>query len=110
MNKEYELVVKPLIKWFKSQKANWQLEYPKYHTAATGWDLQARRKNQDLLIEAKYIPGRFASYFSGLVCAPISNKKQSFMKRKTHGWNEGVCWAIGNSFKSRDLWHEPQIL
>lgn len=97
------MVVKPLIKWFKNQKANWQLIIPKYPTAATGWDLQARRKNQDLLIEAKYITGRFSSYFSGLVCAPMSNKKQSFMKRKPHGWNEGICWAIGNSFKSRDL-------
>ncbi len=103
MNKEYELVVKPLIKWFKNQKSNWQLEFPKYHTAATGWDLQARRKNQDLLIEAKYIKGRFVSYFAGMVCAPMSNKRQSFMKRKAHGWNEGVCWAIGTSFKSRDI-------
>ncbi len=103
MNNEHELVVKPLIKWFNSQKANWQLDCPKYPTAATGWDLQARRKNQDLLIEAKYITGRFISYFSGMVCAPMSNKKQSFMKRKSHGWNEGVCWAIGTSFKTRDV-------
>jgi hypothetical protein len=59
MTKEEKYVVNPLSRWFKRQKAGWKLYRPLFGTAATGWDLEARRKNQDLLIEAKYIDGPF---------------------------------------------------
>ena len=103
MNAEYELVVKPLTRWFKIQRANWIVKIPTYHTAATGWDLEARRKNQDLLIEAKYIKGAFINSFAGLVCSVLSNRPQKFMKTKYRGWSHGVCWAIGSAYKSRSV-------
>jgi len=104
MNKEHELVVKPLKKWFESQKAQWVVKIPDYVTAATGWDLEVQRKNQDLLIEAKYIKGPFINSFAGLTCAVLSNRPQKLLKTKYRSWNHGVCWAIGTSYVSRDVY------
>jgi hypothetical protein len=103
-NNEYDLVVKPLIRWFKNQKADWKLSFPDYHTAATGWDLEACRKNQDLLIEAKYIKGPFLSSFSGMVCSVLANRPQKSMKTKYRGWSHGICWAIGSAYESRSIY------
>jgi len=104
MNRENKFVVKPLAKWFQQQKAKWEIDKPKYVTSETGWDIEARRGNQDLLIEAKYIQGPFLSSFSGLVCAPLAHRPQRFMKKKYRSWNYGVCWAIGSSYKSRNIY------
>lgn len=104
MNREQEYVVKPLCKWFRQQKAIWKIHKPKYATAETGWDIEARRKNQDLLIEAKYIRGPFLNSFRGLVCAPLAKRAQRHMKRKYKSWNYSVCWAIGTAYKSRNLY------
>lgn len=105
MNKEDELVVKPLKKWFESRKANWTVRVPDYPTSATGWDLEVQRKNQDLLIEAKYINGPFASSIAGLTCAVLFNRPQKLLKRKYRSWNHGICWAVGTSYKG-DI-HQP---
>ena len=104
MTSEYKYVIKPLVKWLKQQKAKWRIDKPKHQTAETGWDIEARRKNQDLLIEAKYIRGSFLSSFSGLVCAPLANRPQRFMKKKYRSWNYGICWAIGTSYESRNIY------
>lgn len=63
ITKEEKFVVNPLIRWFKRQDAAWHVYKPSYGTSATGWDIEARRKNQDLLIEAKYIDGAFLASF-----------------------------------------------
>jgi len=59
MTKEERFVVRPLVRWFGNQQAHWEIKQPRYDTSATGWDIEARRKNCDLLIEAKYITGSF---------------------------------------------------
>lgn len=82
MTLEERFVVRPLLRWFKRQKAQWTVVNPRYGSSATGWDLEARRKNQDLLIEAKYIDGPFLASFAGLVAAPLANRPQRFMVRK----------------------------
>ena len=104
MTKEEKFVVVPLIRWFRRQNAKWRLRRPKYGTAATGWDIEARRKNQDLLIEAKYIDGSFLASFSGLVTAPLANRPQRFMKRKYRSWSYSICWAIGASYAQRNIY------
>lgn len=104
MTKEEKFVVSPLIRWFERQKAAWRLCKPQYGTAATGWDIQARRKNQDILVEAKYINGPFLASFTGLVTAPLANRPQCFKARKYRGWSYGVCWAIGSSYTQRNVY------
>lgn len=103
MNRESKNVVNPLIRWFRKQKPNWIIHKPPYETAATGWDIEARRKNQDLLVEAKYINGPFLSAFNGLVTAPLANRPSKLMKRKYRSWSFGICWAIGSEYKSRNI-------
>jgi hypothetical protein len=95
MNKEELFVVQPLMRWFKRQKAHWNLRKPSYPSSARGWDIEATRKNQDLLIEAKYISGPAISSFAGLVIAPIAMRAQHSMARKYRGSGHYVCWAIG---------------
>lgn len=101
---EYKAVIEPLERWFKNQRANWKTRKCEYPTAETGWDLEARRKNCDLLIEAKYIQKAFISGFSGLVCAPLVKRRQYYMKRKDKSWCNWVCWAIGSSYETRNIY------
>ena len=103
MTKEERFVVNPLIAWFKRQKAAWQVHKPSYGSSATGWDIEARRKNQDLLIEAKYIDGAFLASFTGLVTASLAYRRQHFMARKYRSWCHHVCWAIGTNREQRDI-------
>lgn len=103
MTKKERFVVNPLIRWLKRQNAAWKIYKPAFGTAATGWDIEARRKNQDLLIEAKYIDGPFLASFSGLVAAPLANRRQHFMVKKYRSWSYGVCWAIGTNFAQRNV-------
>jgi hypothetical protein len=95
MTKEDRFVVNPLIRWFKEQKADWTLHKPSHGTSATGWDIEASRNKQDLLIEAKYIAGPALASFAGLVTAPLAKRAQHSMVRKYRSWCHGVCWAIG---------------
>ena len=104
MTREEKFVVNPLIRWFKHQKPKWKFLKPKHGTSATGWDIEARRKNQDLLIEAKYIYGPFLASLNGLVTAPLANRRQHFMKRKYRSWSYGVCWAISTNYTQRNIY------
>ena len=104
MTKEEKFVVNPLVRWFKRQGADWKLYKPRYGTAATGWDIEAQRKNQDLLIEAKYIDGPFLASIGGLVIAPLANRPQHLIKRKYRSWSYGVCWAIGTNYAQRNIY------
>jgi hypothetical protein len=96
MSNEYKYVIQPLKRWFKQQKANWKLYIPKYSISATGWDLQATRKNMDLLIEAKFVNGPFLASFTGLVTAPLANRPMRSHSRKYRKSTAYVCWAIGS--------------
>ncbi len=69
MTKEEKYVVNPLIRWFRRQEARWALKTLRHGTSERGWDIEARRKNQDLLIEAKYIDGPFLSSFFRPCCS-----------------------------------------
>ena len=95
MTDEEKYVVEPLCDWLSAQEAHWEIELPQYETSSNGWDIQARRKNMDLLIEAKYMKRSSASALSGLVLAPLVNRPQKFMKRKEKSWCYYVYWAIG---------------
>ncbi|MSU60529.1 MAG: hypothetical protein EXS52_01250 [Candidatus Staskawiczbacteria bacterium] len=99
MTQEEKLVVNPLEEYFKDPNrsgATWVTKNkPRFGTSATGWDLQMERKNQVLLIEAKYISGPFASAFAGLVIAPLSNRPEKMMSNKKRSWSSVICWAIG---------------
>src|SRR3989338_8571113 len=99
MTKEETFVVDPLEKYFLDSKrsgAKWTIKHrPKFGSSATGWDLQVERKNQVLLIEAKYIRGPFASALAGLVIAPLTNKTEKMRSGKKKSWSSVVCWAIG---------------
>jgi hypothetical protein len=88
-DREYQLVVSPLINWLQAQKPGWIVHHPKYHTSARGWDIEAWRENEYLLIEAKYIAASSISSFSGLVSAPLAMRAQH--------WNDPswCCWAVG---------------
>src|SRR3989339_19291 len=103
MNPEAKFVVNPLQKYFLNPKrsgAKWNTKHkPKFESSATGWDLQMERKNQVLLIEAKYIRGPFASAFAGLVIAPLSNRPEKMRSKKKKSWSSVICWAIGSSYK-----------
>lgn len=101
-DREYRFVVEPLIGWLKKQ--NWCYQTPEYHTSARGWDIEAGRKNECLLIEAKYISGPSIAVLAGLVAAPLANRA---LRLKIPECNEraGIkplaklvpwcCWAIG---------------
>ena len=73
---------KPLEKWLRKQHPNWEFDKPKNPIGSTGWDLEVRRKNKDLLIEAKFITRSNIASVSGLVTAPLVKRPQSFMKKK----------------------------
>jgi len=104
MTKEEKYVVRPLVRWFRRQRADWAVRTPKHGTSERGWDIEARRKNQDLLIEAKYIDGPFLSSFSGLVAAPLASRAQHFMRRKKRSWSYRTCWALGASYSENHLY------
>lgn len=104
MTKEEKFVVNPMMRWLKQQKADWKLYKPRYGTSATGWDIEARRKNKDLLIEAKYIDGPFLASFTGMVTAPLANRPQHFIVKKYRGWSHGICWAIGTNYTQRNIY------
>lgn len=100
MTQEEKFVVNPLEEYFLDPKrsgALWNTKSkPNFGSSATGWDLQMERKNQVLLIEAKYIRGSAASAFSGLVFAPFSSKRPEKMKsKKEKSWSAVISWAIG---------------
>lgn len=109
MTKEEEFVVNPLCKWFHRQKAKWKAEQLPHGKSQTGWDIEARRKNKDLLIEAKYIDKQsITSAIAGLVLAPLSYRPQRNMKTKDRSWCHSVCWAIG--IKPNDKRHLYQAM
>lgn len=104
MTKEEKFVVNPLEKYFLDydrSKAKWITKNrPKFGSSATGWDLQMERKNQVLLIEAKYIHGPFASAFCGLVGSPLINRTEKMKSGKKRSWSSVICWAIGWEHKN----------
>lgn len=97
MTKEEEFVVNPLYEWFQRQKTDWEKPLkPNHGKSATGWDIEVKRKNLDLLIEAKYIDKQsITSAIAGLVLAPLSGRPQRSLKIKYRNWCHNVCWAIG---------------
>ncbi|OGY99277.1 MAG: hypothetical protein A2945_04875 [Candidatus Liptonbacteria bacterium RIFCSPLOWO2_01_FULL_52_25] len=103
MTKEEKFVVNPLEKYFLDPKrsgARWTIKHrPGYGTSATGYDLQVERKNQVLLIEAKYIRGSFAAALAGLVIAPLTSKQEKMKSKKKKSWSAVVCWAIGCGYQ-----------
>lgn len=103
MGNEKKLVVNPLKRYFLNpgrSGARWHIkDEPRFETAATGWDLQVERKNQVLLIEAKYIQGPFVAALAGLVIAPLTNKKEKMKSGKKQSWSSVVCWAVGCSYE-----------
>jgi hypothetical protein len=103
MTKEEKFVVKPLEKYFRNPNhsgAKWIIKHrPEYGTSATGWDLQVERKNQVLLIEAKYIRGPFAAALAGLVIAPLTNRREKMRSKKKKSWSSVACWAIGCGYE-----------
>jgi hypothetical protein len=104
MTAEEKFVVNPLEKYFldfKRSGAKWNTKNkPNFGKSATGWDLQMERKNQVLLIEAKYIQGPAASAFAGLVIAPLSKRPEKMKSKKKQSWCATICWAIGCKYKS----------
>ena len=104
MTKEEKFVVNPLEKYFldfNRSGAKWNTKNrPKFGSSATGWDLQMERKNQVLLIEAKYIQGPAASAFAGLVIAPLSKRPEKMKSERKKSWCATICWAIGCKYKS----------
>jgi hypothetical protein len=103
MTKEEKFVVNPLEKYFRDPKrssAKWNTKHrPKFGSSATGWDLQMERKNQVLLIEAKYIRGPSASALAGLIIAPLVNRSEKMKSKKKKSWCSSICWAIGCGYK-----------
>lgn len=103
MTKEEKFVVDPLGAYFldpKRSDANWTIRHrPRFGTSATGYDLQVERKNQVLLIEAKYIRGPFAAALAGLVIAPLSNRPEKMRSEKKKSWSSVTCWAIGCGYQ-----------
>jgi hypothetical protein len=91
-DREDRLVVTPLIDWLKKQKPGWIIDKPKYPTSARGWDIEARRRNEYLLIEAKYIAGPAIAAFAGLVAAPLAKRALRLNIPALEPW---CCWAIG---------------
>ncbi len=98
MTGEERFVVRPLVRWFRRQRAGWQVRTPRYATSATGWDLIARRKHVTLLIEAKYAKRRgWQAMFTGLVTAPLANRRIPVRTQQR------VCWAIGGHVRRQLL-------
>ncbi|MDO8594196.1 MAG: hypothetical protein Q7R93_01635 [bacterium] len=99
MTKEERFVVNPLEKYFRDSRrsgATWETKHrPSFGKSSTGWDLQMERKNQVLLIEAKYIQGPSASAFAGLTTAPLVYRREKMKSKKKKSWSSVVCWAIG---------------
>jgi hypothetical protein len=93
MNKEDQCVVRPLIRWLE-QEESWECVAPKHPSSARGWDIKAKRDNECLFIEAKYISGPAIAYFAGLVTAPLAKRDQLWKNEilKSRPW---CCWAIG---------------
>src|SRR3989338_2061363 len=106
MTKEEKFVVDPLEGYFLDTKrsgAKWKTkDKPKFGSAATGWDLQMERKNQVLLIEAKYIMGPAVSAVAGLVIAPLSNRPEKMNSGKKKSWSSVICWAIGCGYEKNN--------
>ncbi|MEK9173031.1 MAG: hypothetical protein AAB594_00460 [Patescibacteria group bacterium] len=102
MTKEEKFVVDPLEKYFLDTKrsgAKWIKKHRPPGRSATGWDLQVERKNQVLLIEAKYIRGPFAAALAGLVIAPLTSKQEKMKSKNRKSWSAVVCWAIGCGYQ-----------
>ncbi len=99
MNKEHKYVIKPLLKYFENQRTIWEVDTPSYHSSATGWDIEARSKNIDLLIEAKQFSGSFLSKFNGLVTSPLANRKRRLPQSKRP---YAICWALGPPFRNKN--------
>jgi len=99
MTKEERFVVNPLQAFLLDPRrsgAAWGIKHrPKHGTSATGWDLQAERKNRVLLIEAKYITGPFAAALAGLVTAPLMHRQEKMRSCKSKSWCAVVAWGIG---------------
>lgn len=97
MTKEEEFVVNPLCEWFHRQKAAWGEPFkPNHGKSATGWDVEIKRKNRDLLIEAKYIDNQsITTAIADLVLAPLTDRPQRNLKIKYRSSCHCVCWAIG---------------
>jgi hypothetical protein len=92
--KEERRVVQPLQSFLEDPKrsgAEWELvDRPVHGTGATGWDLQMERKNQILLVEAKYLAGPFLAAMAGLVLSPLTDRPA-----KKSGWCNTTAWAVG---------------
>jgi hypothetical protein len=100
MTKEEECVVNPLRNFLrKRSRAKWTIIKQSKGRSEKGWDLQVKRKNQ-VLIEAKYIRGPFATILAGLTAAPLSNRPQKMKTKKYRSWDARICWAIGSGRKS----------
>lgn len=97
---EERYVVEPLERYLMDpsrSRARWVVKArPRYGTSATGWDLQAVRKNCVLLVEAKYIRGAFAAAMGGLLLAPLTRRSEMMAGgRKQGSWCASVAWAVG---------------
>ncbi len=99
MNKEHKFVIKPLLQYLEDHKNQWQVHIPKYPTSATGWDIEARSKNLDLLIEAKFMSGPFLSKLNGLVTSPLARRKRHYSETKKPFV---ICWALGAKIMRRN--------
>lgn len=113
--KEELFVVNPLQEFLLNPQragAKWTIkERPKHGTSATGWDLQAERKNQVLLVEAKHIVGPFAAAMAGLTLAPLTRKQEKMKSgRKKGSWCASVAWAIGCDRSKHQIEGIHQIL
>lgn len=103
MSEEQKQVVIPLYKWVSKQMTEWEIYMPPKPTT-TGWDLELRRKNLYLCIEAKYITRSFIYSFSRLTTSPLTQKRLHLMKRNDCSPCARSCWAIGTSYQSRDIY------
>lgn len=106
MTKEERFAVNPLERYFLDSDrsgARWTIKHrPRFGSSATNWDLQVERRNQVLLIEAKYIRGAFARDFGGLVTAPLTNRTEKMKSGKKKSWSSVICWAIGCGYKKSE--------
>jgi len=94
LNKEYKYVVQPLVTYLKYQTVNWKIHTPRHHTSETGWDIEARSKNLDLLIEAKFMDNApFLVKLNSLITAPLAKRKRNFPGNDKP---YAICWAMGS--------------
>ena len=104
MTSEEKFVVNQLVKYFEDparSRAKWRVKHkPKHGKSATGWDLQVERKNQVLLIEAKYVTRSFASAISGLILAPLCHRPEKLKRGLYRSWSARICWAIGCGYNN----------